>query len=274
MTYFDPVAIHSPFVYGFENIKKAVCILRTKEISHQKTWTAIGKLFLGIIECIPLIGYLPAYLDRKNHNSTLHDRIKQRALHVDAEIRSKSFQIQKLYFDVFGNKPVSSLDSDTMAILDNSLPDLQIQQLLNDLKEFKETRLHNASGNEREFLDTLETKLKKSQEIALRIGCLAYSQNRDEVIMLKKDLMNILQKNISSLKDGESFLLPSGYLKSTLMTPSRLQPGHSIYIDVKKTGPNYELTTYNAGEGIHLHQTQMVGQKCQRKVEMSPIRAK
>ncbi|MBM3184236.1 MAG: hypothetical protein FJZ64_02910 [Chlamydiae bacterium] len=185
-----------------------------------------------------------------NLNLTIHDRFNN----IEKEIQSDSFQVQKLYFDVFSEH----VNDSTRAVLDNSIPDIQLLDLIHDLESFLKTRKDTLSNPEEKKIRDILASLHQAKDISCLISSIIFTSSTKGKIAFQKALKEMLQKKISSLANQEKLIIPIGYMNGDVYNLQALSRGkvggHALALEIHRNKNQFKISIFNGGEGLESHQ--------------------
>lgn len=251
MNYYCDFNLFSQFKYGVGHIKNGSTNLIRKNEPTQKL-NALGEIALGSLEILPALGIVSAYTEKRVRNARLTSRLRQRNLFIKEDIKSDSFALQELYFDVSSSRLRGKKYLRLSTILDNSTPDRQIYSLIKDLK--------NYLAKNPAMIPKLKiclNKLKATRDVGLIISCIISTSSIDEKNRLKDLLKDTIKRQLEELEEDDYLLIPCGYMNGNIYDLSGVQKksvnGHSMLMKVVKMPGSYEVTIFNTGDGFRMH---------------------
>jgi len=258
-SYFEDFHLTSSIKYGLNHISQGVQSLKNEGMGL----SSLGEVAWGALECIPLVGMIPGYAEKCAHTWTFEDRKYQHELEVNHDIHSNAFAIQSLYFDVCTKNVPAKVGQyfslKAKILLDNSTPDRQIYRLSEDLKLFSSQEEANGSlsPEEKEALIKVVGLLDDVKESVLLIGMIIGSSSLEEKLQIKEKLTQVLTDKIENLKDGQSLLVPCGYMNNNIYDMLSLVKdelnGHAMLMKLEKKGESFNVTIFNTGDGVNAH---------------------
>lgn len=261
MDYKENYNIKSQFLYGMHNIALGYQHVKATK-SFSSFFEGIAKFAVGFLEMIPIIGNLPALLEKKIKNWTVESSLVQRELHVKEYVKSKEFKVKELYFDTYSSKLIQhskdNLTESSTKILDGSDQDIQVISLIRDLESFKKQIKYKLSSAQTELLTNCVNQLNNSKKLTMVTTFLTDSSNKKEKEYWREQLGKLFVERINSLKEGESAIIPCGYMNGNVYDIEGALAGkvggHSMLIKVERL-PNgrFCLTVFNTGEGAENH---------------------
>lgn len=253
MDFYSDFNIGTSFKYGYNHIKDGV-----KKLSQSsEKLKAIGEICFGALECLPLVGIVPALVEKKSANWTTEKLLSNREQFIQGQIESDSFALQEMYFDIYSsNVPGRTLGLKLQAVLDNSTPDRQFSSLIRDLKKFS-LGISGTPSDHSKINDSIRL-LEEAKPTALLVSEIITSKSIVKKKRLQKDLKDLIKQRVTNLKEGEALLIPSGYMNGNIHDFNGLKngnvEGHSILIKLEKKNGLFQATVYNTGEGIEYHE--------------------
>ncbi|PJD94702.1 MAG: hypothetical protein CK425_10685 [Parachlamydia sp.] len=256
MDCYENFSLSSQFKYGSSHLSEGV---------HNLTKTPVqscGKILLGVVEIIPVLGIVPAYIEKKAKNWTTQGKMHQRELFVASEIEKKSYQLQELYFDTYSSALPKDARLKLRMVLDNSTPDRQVMSLSRDLEFFLEIHPELTDVQKNRFQRIIQ-KLKDAQATSVLISTIVANPSLKEKKLLQKDLMDLIAKRIKELPEGEDLIIPCGYMNGNIydikgLMDGRVQ-GHSIMMKLEKRNGEYQMTIFDTAPLDHEENPEKAG---------------
>lgn len=256
MECYENFSLSSQYKYGASHLSEGIRDI-TKTPLHSS-----GEILLGIAEIIPILGIIPAFIEKKAKNWTTQGKMHQRELFVASEIQKKSYQLQELYFDTYSSSLRKNSFLNLRMTLDNSTPDRQVMSLSRDLEFFLEIHPELMDDQKNRFQKIIQ-KLKDAQSTSVLISTIVANSSLKEKKRLQKDLMALLAKRIKELPEGEDLLIPCGYMNGNIydlkgLVSGRVQ-GHSILMKLEKRNDEYQMTIFDTAPWDHEENLEKVG---------------
>lgn len=266
MDYNENLHIFSSFSYGSNNLTTGYESIK-KAKNLPTIFGGIAKIIVGILEIVPFLGIFVALCEKKIKNWTIESQLHERQLFVRKEIESEAFQLQSLYFDThssdlskepFADEILKNRFTPEMGqLLDNSDQDKQVLSLIRDLKAF--TNYHSKmTSKEKSAFDACIYQLEAAKKLAVVTTLLTESSTVREKEKLRLLLEKLFLEKTSSLKEGESAIIPCGYMNgNSYDIKGALEGkvnGHSIVLSIEKKNGLFNLKIFNTGDGIDNHE--------------------
>jgi len=242
MDCYEKFSLSSQFQYGTSHLSEGFHELTRSPVQ------ASGKILLGIAEVIPILGIVPALIEKKAKNWTTQGKMHQRELFVAKEIENKSYQLKELYFDTYSSSLPKNKNLKLQSVLNNSTPDRQIMSLARDLKSFLTTHPELTDSQKARF-QTVIQKLNEAQPTSVLISTIVANSSLKEKKQLQKDLMAMIQTRVRELPEGEDLIIPCGYMNGNIYDIKGLMnnrvEGHSIIMKLERKNDKYQITVYD-----------------------------